>query len=184
MEELNGTQNVVVGIIAGCIQCILDHPLITLKNTSQQKLPISFNPKFLYRGTMADMLSLSSLTAIQFLGTGAIKQLIIKQKKTSSSISLSQSEILLSSFGGGMLSGIVCSPWELIMIQQQQNGGTLWNHAKSIARSNLRMFSRAVIPSMGREGVFTMGYLGITPILERHSHDSDKQGVIAMLQNF
>lgn len=71
------------------------------------------------------------------------------------------------------------------MIQQQKNGGTLWNHARHISRTNMRMFSRAVIPSMGREGVFTMGYLGITPILERHSRDANnKHGAIVMLQNF
>eukprot|EP01083_Nonionella_stella_P201923 738197_1 len=128
MEELNGPQNVCVGIIAGCIQCGLDHPLITLKNMVQQSLPLSFNPRILYRGTVADMIGLSSLTAIQFFGTGFIKTLILQNKSllNSSDLRLTANEMLISSLGGGMLSGIVCSPWELIMIQQQRFGGNLF----------------------------------------------------------
>jgi len=184
MEELSGSQNLVVGIIAGCIQCTLDHPLITLKNMVQQSLPYSFHPRVLYRGTIADMIGLSSLTAIQFYGTGAIKHLILRNKMASTSLNdnnnnstsinfgaLSQTEILISSLGGGMLSGIVCSPWELIMIQQQRFGGGLLSHVKRLSTANIFLLTRGMIPSMGREGIFTMGYLGITPILETYNRD-------------
>ena len=181
MEELTGSQNLVVGIIAGCIQCTLDHPLITLKNMVQQSLPISLNPRFLYRGTIADMIGLSSLTAIQFYGTGAIKHLILRNKIISTDntdydmtinfSALSQTEILISSLGGGMLSGIVCSPWELIMVQQQRFGGALLTHVGRVSTSNIFLLTRGMIPSMGREGIFTMGYLGITPILETYNRD-------------
>lgn len=171
-----------VGIIAGCIQCTLDHPLITLKNMVQQSLPYSFHPRVLYRGTIADMIGLSSLTAIQFYGTGAIKHLILRNKMTSANSNhndniiinfgeLSQKEILISSLGGGMLSGIVCSPWELIMIQQQRFGGALLSHVRRLSTANILLLTRGMIPSMGREGIFTMGYLGITPILETYNTD-------------
>eukprot|EP01084_Bolivina_argentea_P156292 272369_1 len=166
MEELNGPQNVCVGIIAGCIQCGLDHPLITLKNMVQQSLPLSFNPRILYRGTVADMIGLSSLTAIQFFGTGFIKTLILQNKSllNSSDLRLTANEMLISSLGGGMLSGIVCSPWELIMIQQQRFGGNLFANLCKITLDTT--LTRGMIPAMCREGIFTMGYLGILPLLE------------------
>lgn len=108
MEELSGTQNLIVGVVAGTIQCALDHPLISLKNMVQQKREISLHPRILYRGVIADTFGVASLTAIQFYGTGALRELILWNKRDTQ---LLQNEILLSSLLGGMLSGIVCSPW-------------------------------------------------------------------------
>eukprot|EP00483_Globobulimina_turgida_P006770 UN06781 len=194
MEELNGPQNVVVGIIAGCIQCGLDHPLITLKNMVQQSLPLSFNPRVLYRGTVADMIGLSSLTAIQFLGTGAIKSIILQNKSPLSAnngknirnniLSLTANEVLISSLGGGMLSGIVVAPWELIMIQQQRFGGSLIKHLSKISTTHVGLLTRGMLPAMYREGIFTMGYLGITPLLEHYLYNQNKEGNINMVNKF
>ena len=170
MEALSGIQNCVVGIIAGCIQCSLDHPLITAKNMVQQNLPLSLNPRILYRGTVADMFGLSSLTANQFFGTGAIKNLILEHKR--SGHRLTRSDILLSSLGGGLLSGIIVSPWELSMIHQQRDGGQLVRHLHAISRQNVRLLTRGMVPSMCREGIFTCGYLGANPLLE-HYVDGD-----------
>eukprot|EP01083_Nonionella_stella_P169630 575652_1 len=174
MQELNGPQNVMVGIIAGCIQCALDHPLITLKNMVQQSLPKSFNLRVLYRGTVADMIGLSSLTAIQFFGTATISNIILHNKSNDAhlNMSLTTNEMLFSCLGGGMLSGIVCSPSELIMIQQQRYGGSLLKNVSIILHTNPKLLTRGMLPSLCREGIFTMGYLGITPLLERYSYNN------------
>eukprot|EP01084_Bolivina_argentea_P273325 465553_1 len=175
MEQLTDSQNLVVGCIAGCVEVMIDHPLITIKNMKQQSLPISLHPTILYRGLIADMAGVASLTALQFYATGYIKHLMLKYKhgtKLSDEFnftSLTQNEIFISSFCGGAISGVVISPFELIMVQQQRYGYSIINTFNYITNKfGATIMTRGLMSGIFREGIFTFGYLGMTPILENH----------------
>ena len=80
------------------------------------------------------------------------------------------------SFVGGVLSGFVCSPMELVMIQQQRYGTSLaGTPAKIVAESGVRgLLGRGLAMSCAREGVFTAGMLGLGPAMRRYA--SEKLG--------
>jgi len=77
---------------------------------------------------------------------------------------------------GGLLSGVIVNPWELIMVQQQRFGGSLWSTMHRIVSGHPILLTRGMLPAMCREAIFTIGYLGLTPILEQYQkqrqHDS------------
>jgi hypothetical protein len=163
-QKLNSKQNTFLGIVFGIIDVSLTQPLVYWKVASQQKLPFTFNPKIFYRGTFTNMFSMSILTGLQFPLT-AISSKIITNGDTGR---LTDKEIILSGFIGGSLSGIVCAPLELLMIQQQKFGGSLINTSKQIIRKyGFKNHFRGLITSCGREGIYTAGYLGLGPVITR-----------------
>eukprot|EP01084_Bolivina_argentea_P180725 312222_1 len=164
MQELTSSQNAAVGLLCGTIEVCIDQPLLYWKNAAQQHLPFTLNPKLMYRGLLASVSNMAALTAIQFFGTGLIKRAIIGNEDRA----LTSSETLLSAFAGGAISGIVCGPLELTMIQQQRFGGNIiGTPLHIISETGIFGMLRGVLPAITREGIFTCGYLGVTPLLEQ-----------------
>ena len=62
---------------------------------------------------------MSVLTGLQFPLTGAVTKLFTQ----GSDRRLADSEQIASGFIGGAISGVVCAPMELVMVQQQRFGG-------------------------------------------------------------
>mmetsp|Transcript_18 Transcript_18/g.27 ORF Transcript_18/g.27 Transcript_18/m.27 type:complete len:285 (-) Transcript_18:168-1022(-) len=164
MQELNASQNASVGLACGTIEVCIDQPMLYWKNAAQQNMPFTLNPRLMYRGLLASIANMASLTAIQFFGTGMIKQLIVDGEDRA----LTEVEEIASAFTGGAISGIVCGPLELTMIQQQRFGRNIIHTPMQIIReTGLLGMGRGMLPSIMREGIFTCGYLGVTPVLER-----------------
>ena len=91
------------------------------KNAAQQGLPFTMNPAVLYRGYMANTLNNGFCVMTQFLLNGIVRRAITMGEDRP----LGNGEKVAAGFSAGALSGIVCGPIELIMIQQQRKGGTL-----------------------------------------------------------
>ena len=164
MQELNASQNAAVGMACGTIEVCIDQPMLYWKNAAQQGLPFTLNPKLMYRGLLASISNMAALTAIQFFGTGLIKRAIVGNEDRA----LTSSETLVSAFAGGAISGVVCGPLELTMIQQQRFGKNIIQTPSGIIReTGILGMCRGMIPAITREGIFTCGYLGMTPLLEQ-----------------
>lgn len=164
MQELNATQNAAVGMACGTIEVCIDQPLLYWKNAAQQGMPFTLKPSLMYRGLVASISNMAALTAIQFFGTGLIKRAIVGGEDRA----LSSSETLVSAFAGGAISGIVCGPLELTMIQQQKFGlNIIQTPAGIIRETGILGMTRGILPAITREGIFTCGYLGVTPLLEK-----------------
>jgi hypothetical protein len=74
--------------------------------------------------------------------------------------SLSDFEVVASAAVGGAISGIVNSPMELLIIQQQRFGvSLLGTGSKIMGESGMMGMMRGVLMTMGREGIFTAGYV-------------------------
>jgi hypothetical protein len=65
--------------------------------------------------------NMSVLTGLQFPLTGAVTNVITGGE----SRKLKMSEMIASGFIGGAISGVVCGPMELVMIQQQRFGDSI-----------------------------------------------------------
>jgi len=115
----------------------------------------------LYRGIGMSIINMGVLTGVQFPITGSASQLItggVARK-------LSDNEKVAAGFIGGAVSGVICAPMELIMIQQQRHGGSLLHQGgRILGEFGAPGLFRGLVTSCGREGFFTAGYLGLGPV--------------------
>ncbi len=82
-----------------------------------------------------------------------------------------------SAFTGGFLSAFFTAPVELIMIQQQRNGGTIFHALKHVASNHGFLqhgFFRGIIPTVCRDSLYVASMLGVTPILQTYLQDDLK----------
>ncbi|EDQ89869.1 uncharacterized protein MONBRDRAFT_7863 [Monosiga brevicollis MX1] len=162
-------QDLVLGVAAGAAEVCLMQPTLYLKNASQQGLPFTMDPRYLYRGLGASVLDMAVLTGLQFPLTKIMSSIVTG----GASRKLTGSEMVASGFLGGLVSGVVCTPMELVMIQQQRFGQSLLTTPVTIVqRYGLGGLMRGLAPSCLREGIFVAGYLGLGPALSRHFEDT------------
>jgi len=127
--------------------------------------PFSMNPRHWYRGLPVSMALQGPVNGAQFFGTGMVKH-AMAGKESSGKSSLSDAQILAAGMMGGMISGFVCAPQEVLMVQQQKVGGTLGSCFKRIVGQHGAMRIMCALPATClREGVYTMGFLSIAPII-------------------
>eukprot|EP00613_Pedinella_sp_CCMP2098_P002568 CAMPEP_0171637914 /NCGR_PEP_ID=MMETSP0990-20121206/28559_1 /TAXON_ID=483369 /ORGANISM="non described non described, Strain CCMP2098" /LENGTH=214 /DNA_ID=CAMNT_0012210867 /DNA_START=110 /DNA_END=754 /DNA_ORIENTATION=- len=115
--------------------------------------------------------NMAVLSGLQFpltaIATNAITQGQVRR--------LSDTEQISAAFIGGALSGLICAPMELVMIQQQRFGKSLLaTPAAIVAETGALGLMRGLVMSCSREGVFTAGILGLGPSITRHA--SEKWG--------
>lgn len=161
--NLNEFQNATVGCSVGVTEVLLLQPFNYAKNMTQQKQPISLNPMTMYRGVGANCVNMGSCTMIQFAVGGKLQSLV---KGGDSTKKLQPLQEMGCGIGAGLVSALVGSPLELIMIQQQRKGGSSVATLKSVASPALivRGFSGMAV----REALWTCGYLSIPPIVRNY----------------
>lgn len=163
LQRLSPTQNLGLGMMSGVMAKLCNYPLLSWKNSSQQSLPISFNPKVVYRGLPVACLNLGGVTAVQFWFTGFFQKLLSPGDQP-----ITPMNQMAAAFLGGVCSGIPCSVWELTMIQQQRFGGSLMDVCKRVTSENgVAGLGRGMSVTVGRESLFTMAMLGVTPSIQR-----------------
>ncbi len=85
---------------------------------------------------------------------------------------------------GGAISGIACGPMELVMIQQQRFGGNIVNTpSRLIQKSGVASLLRGLATACTRESIFTAGYLGISPVLQRNLRESQGMAEAKVCRN-
>jgi hypothetical protein len=158
--KLNELENATVGMTVGVIEVMCLQPFNYAKNMIQQGMPLSADPRKLYRGVGANCINMGSCTMIQFAIGGSFKKAI---KGEDSSRQLKAYEEMGCGIGAGVISALVGSPLELVMIQQQRKGGGSIATVKTIATpANI---GRGYVGAAVREGLWTCGYLSIPPIV-------------------
>lgn len=164
LERLSASQNLGLGILSGiCTKC-MNYPLLTSKNFSQQGLPLSANPRVLYRGLPMAMVNFGGTCGVQFWLTSVFQKLL----SGGTGRALTGGETMTAAFLGGFCSGIPGSFWELTMIQQQRFGGTLFETPKRLVRDwGAASLARGMLPCVARESLFTTAMLGACPLIQR-----------------
>ncbi len=161
-------------------------PTLYYKNMIQQQLPWRFltPPRELYRGLFAATMAQVGELGLQFLLTGVVKKVIlgddVKREMT-------DTETMGSALLGGALSAVYTSPAELVMIQQQNFGGSAPSTLKRIvSTTGITGLSRGFFAASMRDGAWTLGLLGFTPIIQdyliaKHSLNQSVAGFAASL---
>eukprot|EP00040_Diaphanoeca_grandis_P042842 m.266157 g.266157 ORF g.266157 m.266157 type:complete len:279 (+) comp65657_c0_seq1:370-1206(+) len=163
-RQLSATENTLLGVLSGGIEVSILQPILYLKNASQQKLPFTLNPSVLYRGLAMSCVNMAVLTGIQFPLTGVAQSLMKKGENRP----LTDSEAIAAGAFGGVLSGFACAPMELVIIQQQRFGGSLFGTPIRIVRANSPFkLWRGLLTSCGREGLYAAGYMGMGPVISK-----------------
>lgn len=158
--RLNEFQNATVGMTVGVVEVLMLQPFNYAKNMTQQKQPISLNPMTMYRGVGANCVNMGSCTMIQFAVGGKLKSILTGGDKNKKLAPLQE---MACGIGAGLVSALVGSPLELIMIQQQRKGGSSVAALKSVATPAL--IGRGFCGMAVREALWTCGYLSIPPIV-------------------
>ena len=132
------------------------------KNQAQQGLPMPRTPKLIYRGLPMACVNMGGTTAIQFWLTGFFQSLLARGEKPTT-----QSQ-LTGAFLGGLTSGVPNSFYELVMIQQQNGrpGGLFGVPIGLVKEFGVSSLMRGCVMTMGRESLFTMNMLGVTPLIQ------------------
>jgi solute carrier family 25 (mitochondrial carnitine/acylcarnitine transporter), member 20/29 len=177
LSTLSGGENCILGITAGILTKLTNYPLLSWKNTVQQGLPISFNPSIVYRGLVMACLNLGGTTGVQFGTTGYFQKML-------ASAGADQNQTQMGgAFLGGLVSGLPCSLWELTMIQQQRFGTTLLGTIPGVySKYGAPAVFRGLTMTLGRESLFTLAMLGITPKIQStlvESSGIDKHAALA-----
>lgn len=168
LQRLSDNENLAVGLAAGLQEQVLVQPLVFWKNSVQQRLPLTVDPRIVFRGTGAACCSNAAITGIQFQFAGVAQKLFTGGVQRP----LSPREEVVAGFAGGAVSGPACSFFELTMIQQQRFGGSLIGTPVRIAQGfGVGGLLRGITASTGREGAFAAGYLGILPVIKRQVAD-------------
>lgn len=158
-KNLSEVENAVLGAAGGWIDVTLLQATNYWKNAAQQGLPFETNPKVLYRGYSANCLNNASCVMLQFVGTGVLQKLVAGDRP------LTNVEQIGTAFGSGYLSGFVCGPIELAMIQQQRKGGSLVGTAQNLVAGGPSTVMRGTFGICLREGIYCGGFLGLMPVL-------------------
>ena len=75
LQRLTPVENTVVGLATGVIDVSTTQWILYCKNASQQNLPLSMNPRILYRGYFMSTTNMSVLSGLQFPLTGLVQSM-------------------------------------------------------------------------------------------------------------
>lgn len=162
-------QNIVIGSVAALLEAIILQPTLYWKNALAAKLPLTINPRIIFRGTLASCLNEMQMMAAQFALTGHFQKLM-NDNGVHKYVSPAGTEILSSALGGLCPTVLTC-PIELVMLQQQKHGGTFtYVLGKVTMRYGFaaRGWLRGFLPTIGRDTICTVGMLGVTPIVQKY----------------
>lgn len=165
LRRLSELENLSLGIASGVVEQVLTQPFLYWKNSFIQGLPFTTNPKLLYRGTAASVGNMSLTTGVQFYTGGMYQKMVTGGVGTE----MTYGQEIGTAFMGGVTSGPICSVMELVMIQQQNFGGSLMSTCSRLVKEDgVRILLRGSLATCGREAFYTAGYLGIVPATQRY----------------
>jgi len=180
MESLTEAENVILGVSVAVFEGVLLQPTLFWKNAMAQGLPLTLDPRKLYRGIGASLANEAGQMSIQFGVTGVLKGHLQSSDTDGSAGWLSVGAAAI----GGMVAAVFASPVELVMIQQQRFGGGLVGTPLRIGRQfGLGGLARGLGPAISRDAVYVGGMLGITPVMQQHLEQAHGQSAaVASLQ--
>eukprot|EP00877_Chromochloris_zofingiensis_P003385 jgi/Chrzof1/13047/Cz07g17260.t1 len=156
-------EHTIIGAVGGVMEVCLMQPMVAFKNALQEGRPMPTAPKALYRGLLINAASIAPITASQFGTHRILEQALIKASGGKEPTSLGR---FGCAAGAGAVSAMICTPTELIIIQQQKKGTSLMHEVKDFFRQYPAHAAwRGLVPCLGRETLYAAGYLGLCPIL-------------------
>jgi len=164
MEEIAGATG------AGCASTLFGHPLDTIKVHLQTNPKLggtweatkyllhSNSPLVFFRGIIPPLFNAVVMNTVMFSVFEGVKQ-------------------SLGPMGAGFVSGIatacLSTPTDYIKIQSQLSGVSSMDLVKTTLKQHPTRLFRGHLANLGREGVFTMVYLGLYDVLRSNSNHNN-----------
>lgn len=182
-SSLSPLVHAVIGAGAGVVEVMLLHPLVSVKNALQEKRPINFAPRALYRGVLANASSFAPITMLQcvtvarhslfhsdgpvLLRRFGVNRLLERRLSVDGDgASFSSVQHVAVAATAGAVSSCLSNPCELVILQQQRNCSPLTATVTQLLRTHgVTIFARGAAPCILREAIYTGGYLGTAPIV-------------------
>ena len=159
---------------AGVVTTVVGHPLDTIKvhlqansampNTGEAAR-LLLQERALFRGIVPPLCNAVLMNTVMFSVFHGIKD-VIQGDNSDAATNNSMTSALLAGALSGFATACVSTPTDYIKIQSQLNKGT--NSWDVFLSTPLRSLFRGHLANLGREGVFTMVYLGLYDQLHPH----------------
>jgi hypothetical protein len=177
---LTRTENLAVGAVGGALETCLQMPVLTYKFCLQEGRALPTSIPGWYRGVAVQASIVAPITAIQFMCNGILQNAFLSLRSrndnntvdgtTTNPAPLSDGETILAAAGAGAISAIAYSPVDLLTIQQQKLQLDLWGTTKTVVQQyGFSGLYRGFYASVGREALYTAGYLGFAPVITARS---------------
>jgi len=163
--RLSEFEALMVGAIGGTIETSIQMPLITWKICVQEGRAYPTVLREWYRGVLINAGSLSPITAVQCYANQLLQTILLSMGTDHDK--LSELQQIACSASAGAVSAFIYGPVDLMVIQQQKYVASL-SSTFDIIRSKygaLRVY-RGLLSCMVRESIYTMGYLGVAPVIQ------------------
>jgi len=166
--ELSPVQHASIGAVVGSVEQSIMRPSVFWKTEMQQKrfdMYRAINPRFCYRGLPMAVVGIAPITCIQFGTNSAILNAFTSHRGGFSNVT--DSDRLVAGVVAGMTSALVQSPCQLVEVNQQNHGGTIFKMIRRIhAAHGIPGFFRGLTMTMGREGIFCSSYIALNPLMQ------------------
>lgn len=163
--RLSETEALLVGAIGGTIETCLQMPLITWKICIQEGRAYPTVLREWYRGVFINASGVSPITAVQCFANQLFQTVLLQMH--GKGYNLTDVERISCSAGAGAVSALIYGPVDLLVIQQQKMKLALGLAFNAIRNEYgaLRIY-RGLGSTVIRESIYTMGYLGIAPVIQ------------------
>ena len=97
LQRMNPGENTIIGLATGLVDVSTTQWILYCKNASQQNIPLTLDPRKLYRGYTMSLVNMCILSGLQFPLTAAVKNTMTSGAERR----LSDSEQISAGFVGG-----------------------------------------------------------------------------------
>lgn len=163
--ELTFWQSATVGALAGATEVsILGQPLSYAMNQAVQHKPVARNPLAWYRGGLANVAGMAPITAIQQV-VNVKGQALVRNAQAGT---LTDRQRMAIAFVAGATSALAATPSESVPVYMQKPECRGISTIQALRDLKVRSW-RGLVPTAGRDGLFTVGYSALAPIMQTHA---------------
>lgn len=156
------TRSMTAGSVSSGVEALVNHPFLILKTRAQLGLSATLNPRVLWQGTIADVVSQAPITIIQVSIDRLAKHWLFKDGD------LSHSQRVGVGFFAGAFSALAGAPTEAgITYMETTKKGFIISCKMLIEKRGISALYAGIFETMLRDGGASAAYLAGHPIAKR-----------------
>ncbi|MBA2649833.1 MAG: MC/SLC25 family protein [Legionella sp.] len=162
-QKLKPLESIGVGVATGFVSATVYMPFMTLKVRYQCGEPFTLDPRILYKGYPTILGVIVPVTAIQIFNASRVENAV-------SGTTVSSNQRMLSSFLGGASSALISNTLNLSVTQLHKHkyASPFLSLKTLMANHGTQKIMVGLPTSAMGEGLFTLAYYGIVPLVKPH----------------
>ncbi len=164
---LSATESVILGLITGILESIINLPLWTYKIRAQCDLPRTFDPTILYRGFLPSAFTMATFMSLQMLNSSLAEKSLSEDK-----IHTTPAKRAASAFVGGAIPSVLFCPLDLVITQYHKHNYPSYSIAlkSTLNKIGIRGLFAGLPATALTDGNYALWYWGLFPRLKEHLH--------------